>query len=191
MSERVFLLDLWRGRKAISYIFFELLPTYFMGVFVFVFVILMFQSFRLMEYVIVHGAKTEAIFSILGFLIISFLPIVLPVSLLFSVLLTYGRLSADSEVVALQSLGLNLKHLLLPALLLGGMTFLFSVEIGFHLAPWGNRKMEVLIHRLGESKPGVTIREGVFSEGFFNLVVYANKVDSKKGKLKKIFIYDE
>ncbi|MCC6277898.1 MAG: LptF/LptG family permease, partial [Oligoflexia bacterium] len=35
------------------------------------------------------------------------------------------------------------------------------------------------------------IQQGLFSEGFFYLVLYSDEVDSRKGKLKRVFIYDE
>ncbi|MCB0390418.1 MAG: LPS export ABC transporter permease LptF [Bdellovibrionales bacterium] len=184
-------LNFLRSKLAQKYIFFEMLPSFLMGAFLFLFIILMFQSFRLTEYVIVHGASMEMIAKIMGYLAVSFLPVILPMSLLFSVLLTYGRLSSDSEIVALKALGLNIYHLTSPAIILGVLVAILSAQTSYYLAPWGNRKMEVLIHKLGQTKPGASIKEGVFSEGFFDMVVYANKVDSKNNILKKIFIYDE
>lgn len=180
-----------RGRLANKYIFFEMLPTFLMGVVIFLLIILMFQSFRMTEYIIVHGASLFTIAKILLYLSISFLPVIMPMSLLFAVLLTYGRLSGDSEIVAFKALGLNILHLLFPALIISILVGIISLQTSYHLAPWGNRQMEIIIHQLGQSKPGATIREGVFSEGFFNMVVYANEVDSKNNHLKKVFIYDE
>ena len=185
------MVSLTRARLAQKYIFFEMFPSFVLGVLVFLLIILMFQSFRLSEYIIVHGADFKVVLKMLGYLSISFLPVILPMSLLFSILLTYGRLSADSEIVAFKALGLNMVHLSIPAVLLSILVGSLSAQTSFFLAPWGNRQMEILVHKLGQLKPGVAIREGVFSEGFFNLVVYANKVDSKKGRLEKVFIYDE
>lgn len=190
-SRRPQLLSIWRGRLAMKYIFFEMVPTFLLGVIVFVFIILMFQSFRLTEYIIVHGADLRIIGQMLVYLSISFLPVVLPMTLLFTVLLTYGRMSADSEIVALKSLGLNMAHITTPAVALAALTCILSAQTSFYLAPWGNRQMEVMIHRLANTKPEASIREGIFSEGFFDLVVYANEVDSKNGRLEKVFIYDE
>ncbi len=168
-----------------------MLPPFLMGVFLFTFIILMFQSFRLTEYVIVHGASVSIIMEILLYLGISFLPVILPMSLLFAVLITYGRLSADSEIVALKALGLNIYHLTLPAIVFGLLVSAASFQTSYYIAPWGNRQMEVLLHQLGQTKPGASIKGGVFSEGFFDMVVYANEVKSKENLLKKVFIYDE
>ena len=183
--------ELARGRLAIKYILIEILPSFLIGVLIFLFILLMFQALRLTEFVLVHGVNIKTVAQIMGYLAISFLPVILPMSLLFSLLITYGRMSADSEVMAFKALGLKMTHLAIPAIAVGAMATFASAQTSFYLAPWGNRQFEVLINELGRLKAGATIKEGVFSEGFFDLVVYANEVDSKAGLLKKVFIYDE
>ncbi|MCB0341932.1 MAG: LPS export ABC transporter permease LptF [Pseudobdellovibrionaceae bacterium] len=185
------MLNIWRNRLVTKYIFFELLPIFAVGVLIFISIILMFESLRLSEYVIVHGADLSAMLRILFYLAISFLPVIFPMSLLFAVILTYGRMSADSEIVAFKSIGLSMSSLVTPALLLGLITTGLSAQTAFSMAPWGHRQMEVLIHELGAAKPEASIREGVFSEGFYDLVVYSQKVDTNSGWLKRVFIYDE
>ncbi len=180
-----------RGIQAIRYIFFETLPAFIMGVVIFVGILLMFQALRLTEFVLVHGVGIKTMGEIMLFLTVSFLPVILPMSLLFSVLLTYSRLSNDSEIVAFKSLGLSMAQLTVPAILLSVAATLMSAQTSFYLGPWGNRKFELLINELGRQKVGAAIKEGVFSEGFFDLVVYSNKVDPKSGQLNDVFIYDE
>ena len=48
-----------------------------------------------------------------GFLVLSF-----PMSVLLSTLLAYGKLSANSEILALRSLGIKTSRLIIPALIL-------------------------------------------------------------------------
>lgn len=162
-----------------------------MGVCVFIFILLMFQMLRLTEFVLVHGVSIFTIIEIMLYLSISFLPVILPMSLLFAIMSTFNRLSADSEIIALRALGLNIWHISFPALALSSAVALVSAQTSFTMAPWGNRRFELLINEIAHAKVGATIKEGVFSEGFFNLVVYANKVDEAKGLLNQVFIYDE
>lgn len=180
-----------RGLRVFSYIFWEMLPSFLLGVFVFVFILLTFQALRLTEFIIIHGVDFWTVMQIAADLSVSLLPAIFPMSLLFAVLLTYGRLSSDSEIVAVKGLGLHLGYLIVPALFLACCVSLVSAQTSFTLAPWGNRQFEVLISRLAATKSGITLREGTFAEGFFQLVLYANKVDSNRGLLKKVFIYDE
>lgn len=175
----------------IRYILGEMIPTFFMGVVVFIIILLMFQALRLTEQVLVHGTKISTIAEMMAYLSTSFLPILFPMSLFFAVFMTYSRMSADSEIVAFRASGLGMPSIIAPAVILSLLIGILSLQTSFHIAPWGNRQFELLITKLGTEKPTVAIKEATFSKDFFDLVVYANRVDSKTGKLEHVFIYDE
>jgi lipopolysaccharide export system permease protein len=182
---------MFKNRRIFSYILSEIIPSFLLGVFVFISVLLMFQALRLTEFLLVHGIKWTTMAKIMGYMSISFLPLLLPMSLLFAVLLTYNRFSTDSEIIAMKSSGVNPASIALPAIFFALLVTVISSQTSFYIAPWGNRQFEVLINRLGNTKAAASIREGTFSEGFFDLVVYANKVNSQTGMLSDLFIYDE
>jgi lipopolysaccharide export system permease protein len=182
---------MWRSRRIIIYLLSEMLPAFLLGIVIFVSILLMFQALRLTEFVLVHGIKITTLLDIIGYMSISFLPILLPMSLLFAILMTYNRLSTESEIIAMKSTGISGWSLLTPAVFLATLVFVFSAQTAFFMAPWGNRQFEVLITQLGNTKAAASIKEGSFSEGFFDMVVYANKVDSNSGKMENLFIYDE
>ena len=184
-------MPIYRASIAGRYIFWEMLPTFILGNVVFIFILLMFQVLRLSEFIIVRGVPTTLVAQMVVFMTISFLPACIPISLLFSILLTYGRLSSDSEVVALKASGLHMGHLLVPAVVLATLVGILSAYVSFYAAPWGNRNFEVLYTKLASTKAASYIQEGTFAEGFFDLVLYADKVDKKNGLLKRVFIYDE
>ncbi|MEK6628797.1 MAG: LPS export ABC transporter permease LptF [Bdellovibrionota bacterium] len=182
---------MFKNRRVFGYIISEIIPSFLLGIFVFIGVLLMFQALRLTEFLLVHGIKWTTMIRIMGYMSISFLPMLLPMSLLFAVLLTYNRFSMDSEIIAFKSCGVNTGSIILPALVFSFIVTLISSQTSFYLAPWGNRQFEVLINRLGNTKAAASIKEGTFSEGFFDMVVYANKVDPQTGLLSDLFIYDE
>src|SRR5690606_25183125 len=99
---------LFNGRKAAQYIFFEMLPSFVLGLSIFVSIILMFQVLRLTDWTLTHGVPLKNVVEIISYVVISMLPILFPMALLFSILLTYGRLSQDSEVVAMKASGLHM-----------------------------------------------------------------------------------
>ena len=180
-----------RSWRIFFYILTEIMPSFITGIIIFIFILLMSQILRLTEFVLVHGVSMANISDIILYLSISFVPLILPMSLIFSILLTYGRLSHDSEIIALKSSGLNMLQIAYPAIFMGIFVFFLSSYTSFFVGPWGNRNFEVLMHQIAKSKTSINIREGVFSEGFFDMVVYANKVDNDKGLLQQVFIYDE
>lgn len=192
IAKKLFMLSLmWKSRRVFIYLLSEMVPTFILGVLVFISILLMFQALRLTEFVLVHGIKLSFLFDIMGYMSISFLPMILPMSLLFAVLMTYNRLSHDSEITALKGAGYHGNTLIMPAVALALLVSLFSAQTAFYVAPWGNRQFELLITHLGNTKAAASIKEGTFSEGFFDMVIYANKVNSEEGLLQDMFIYDD
>ncbi|MFK8137751.1 MAG: LptF/LptG family permease [Bdellovibrionales bacterium] len=180
-----------KGLRAHYYVFKEIVPSFFLGLLVFILVLLLFQALRLTEFVLVHGVSQDTIFQIVLALCISFLPAIIPMSALFSVIMTYGRLSADSEFVALKALGLPMRSLMIPGAVFSIILSILCAQTVFYSGPWGNRKFEVIMAKLQQSKASASIQEGTFSDGFYDMILYADKVDSKRGLLEKVFIYDE
>ena len=182
---------MFKNRRIFWYILSETIPSFLLGVFIFICVLLMFQALRLTEFMLVHGIKLSTILKIMGYMSISFLSMLMPMSLLFAILLTYNRFSMDSEIIAMKASGVNTSAITLPAFVFAIVVSLLSLQTAYYVAPWGNRQFELLITRLGNTKAAASIKEGTFSEGFFDLVVYANKVNSQSGVLSDVFIYDE
>lgn len=96
-----------------------------------------------------------------GFLVLSF-----PMSVLLSTLLAYGKLSTNSEILALRSLGIKTSRLIIPALILSlfmtGLTFYFNNS----LVPLTNNYSEALLRDgLGKS---VSMERGhdIFFKGY-------------------------
>lgn len=83
-----------------------------------------------------------------------FIFLAFPMSTLLAALMTYSRLSSDSELVALRSCGVSIYRLVLPAVMLSfvvtGMTFLFNEEF----VPAANYQATLTLNRaLKEEKP--------------------------------------
>lgn len=179
------------SKTAFRYLISELIPSFLVGSTVFIFIVLMFQGVRFAEFTLVHGLGFKTLAEILFFMSISLLPGILPMSLLFSVILTFGRLTGDSEIIAFRACGLSLSQLLTPVLVFGLTLSFIAGQLSFDIAPWGNRRFEVLVGQIGNSKAAVSLKEGTFMDGFFNMVVYASKVDPETNELDHVFIFDE
>ncbi len=182
---------MFKNKRVFLYLTTEILPSFVLGLLVFICILLMFQALRLTDLIISHGIKFTVVMKIVGYMSISFLPMLFPMSLLFAVLMTYNRLSQDSEIIAFKSAGVHTTSLILPALIFAAAISFLSSQTSYYLAPWGNRQFEVLVNKLANTKAAASIKEGTFSNDFFDLVIYANKVESKSGALVDLFIYDE
>lgn len=183
---------LTKMRRKISffYIFGQILPTFLIGIFVFIFIILMFQFLKLTEFILIHHVDIQRVLELLMNISIGFLPIILPMSLLFSVLLTYSRMSSDSEIVAFKALGYSPAFVSSPAIVFSVLVCLVSAQTLFELGPRARLKVDSILSQIGNQKIISAIQEGTFSESFFNLVLYTNQIDKDKNTLNDLFIYD-
>jgi lipopolysaccharide export system permease protein len=173
------------------YILGQIVPTFLLGIFVFIFILLLFQFLKLTEFILIHNVSLSDVFQLLVNLSIGFLPIILPMSLLFSILLTYSRLSADSEMVALRALGYSPTNISLPAVFFSLIVFIMSLQTVFFLGPIAKNQFDSALNSIGSQKVMSTISEGTFSESFFDLVLYTNEIDKEKKVLKDLFVYDQ
>ncbi len=122
-------------------------------------------------------------FKLPGFLVLSF-----PMSVLLSTLLAYGKLSANSEILALRSLGIKTSRLIIPALIVSlfmtGLTFYFNNS----LVPLTNNYSEALLRDgLGKS---VSIERGhdIFFKGYGSYTdLKTNESTERNTFLNKIF----
>lgn len=180
-----------RAWRAQAYIFKDIIPSFLLGVVVFILVLLLFQALRLTEFVLVQGVDLNTIGHIIFYMVQSFLPAIFPMSCLFAVLMTYNRLSADSELIALKSIGYNMGHISIPALAFGLITTVATLYSILYAGPAGNKQFEIIVTKMARQKSHTRIQEGSFSNGFYNMVIYTQKYNPKKGMLEKVFIYDE
>ncbi len=118
-----------------------------------------------------------------GFLVLSF-----PMSVLLSTLLTYGKLSSNSELLALRSLGIKTSRFIVPALIVSIIMTCLTFFFNNSLVPYSNKLAEISIRDgLGKS---TTIETGndVFFPGYGSLIdPKTNKPSEKNTYLTQIF----
>ncbi len=113
------------------------------------------------------GLSLEIALIILMYKMPEFVSYSFPMSTLLATLTAYGRLSADSELIALRSVGLNIYRLVLPAIIISfivtGVTFLFNESI----VPIANYQADVTLENalLEEDKPDHK-QENIFYQEF-------------------------
>lgn len=174
-----------------GYIATEVLAPFLGGVIFFTFILLMFQVLRLASALIEHSVPFFILLKIVGFMIITFLPIVLPLAFLISVLVGFGRLSGDSELVAMKANGMSVVRLSLPVFFVSLAVSAASLGLNLSWVPQAKYDWRTTLIRLTNTTPIATIRESTFTTGFFGLLIYAENVDPKTERMRNVFLYDE
>lgn len=177
--------------KIHRYIFREVgLPT-FLGLVIFTFVLFMGRILRLMQLVINKGVPLGDILKLFLCLLPSFLVITLPLAFLLGVLIGFGRLSADSEVVALKSCGIGFYSMARPvivlALLICGLTAALTLTVN----PAAETAFRTQLFNIATSRATIGLQPRVFNDEFDGLVLYASTIDSHADTLKGVLISDQ
>jgi LPS export ABC transporter permease LptF/LPS export ABC transporter permease LptG len=120
------------------YVLREIVPPFLVGLLLVAFVLLMNEVLLLAELFIAKGVPALEALRILGLLVPSVLAFALPMAVLMGVLGGLARLSADSEIVALRSLGVGQVRLARPIALFGLAGFLVTLPLALYVAPRAN-----------------------------------------------------
>jgi lipopolysaccharide export system permease protein len=174
-----------------KYMAIEVVGSFLMGTAIFLLIMLTFQAIRLSEFIVVHQVGMKDVAKLSLYLMLSFVPIAIPISLLFSVLMGISRAHSEGEIIALQASGVSLFQVFLPLGLFSVLVTAVTLYSSLVPVPQGNRKFELLIEKLGSERVMEALKPGVFHEGFFGLVLFAEKIIPVKNELQKVFIYDE
>jgi lipopolysaccharide export system permease protein len=172
------------------YIIKETLPILLISLLTFTVILLMDKILKLIE-LIVSGVSFSHILMLLLFISPSFLIFTIPMAFLLGTLLSFGRLSGDSEIVAFKASGVSLYQLFLPISILSIGTYLLTTFLVFYGLPWGNQGFISTLYLIAQSKANIEIKERVFNDMFNGLVVYVDKVPIQGKKMEGILIYDE
>jgi LPS export ABC transporter permease LptF/LPS export ABC transporter permease LptG len=120
------------------YVLREVVPPFLVGLLLVTFVLLMNQILLLADLFIDKGVPGGQAVRILALLVPSILVFALPMAVLMGILGGLARLSADSEIVAVRTLGIGPGRLARPLLLFGLSGFVITLPLALVLAPRAN-----------------------------------------------------
>src|ERR1043166_10070508 len=120
------------------YIFKEMVPPTILGFSFYTFIILMRQLFDFAGMIIKRSLPAPTVGKLLFLSLPHIVVLTVPMSLLFGILIAVGRLSADSEIIAMRALGISTRTIYLPAFLFRFAIFLLNLYLINTCLPRGN-----------------------------------------------------
>jgi lipopolysaccharide export system permease protein len=174
-------------QKLNKYLAGSFLLTFVLSLLVVTFIMLLGIVFKVTE-LIAHGMDAKLVLRILSYGLPEALSYTIPISILSSGLLVFGRLSADGEITAMKACGISLwRIILVPVLFSVGCTFL-CLYINGQLAPKGHMHRRTLLREIGIESPLALLEEGRFINDFQGLTLYIGK--RKGDQVRDVRIYD-
>jgi lipopolysaccharide export system permease protein len=179
-------------KKTINlYILKEIVPVFLIGLMTFTVILLMDKILKLIEMIVSRGASLSQVLMLLLFISPSFLVFTIPMAVLLATLMSFGRLSGDSEITAFKASGMSLYQLFFPVVFFSIAAYLLTTFLVIYGLPWGNRGFRATLYLIAQSRADIEIKERVFNDVFDGLVVYVDKVPIRGKKMEGVLIYDE
>ena len=123
------------------------------------------------------------------------LALAVPMAVLVSTLMAFGRLSSDNEISAMRSVSVSYLRLLFPVLLFGSIVTLCMIYFNNQILPEMNHKARMLSSDISQKRPDLDFEVGYFietipeytfllgsrdGEAFGDVTIFSNRKDQKQ-----------
>jgi LPS export ABC transporter permease LptF/LPS export ABC transporter permease LptG len=170
------------------YIAREVIRHAFLGLLIFTFVLFVPKLVKLMEIFVRHSGSGSQVAMLFLCIVPSVLVFTIPMAVLIGVLLGLGRMSMDSEIIALTALGISRKRILVPVGVLAVLGFALTFLMTAWLAPLSLRTGRDIESKLITSQISFAVQPRVFDERFPHLVLYINDVSASGTHWNGVFL---
>lgn len=137
------------------------------------------------------GLDFFTVMKLVGLVMLFWVPMALPLALLFSSIMTFGNLGESFELVAIKASGIPLLRFMRPlfviTVFLSGLAFLFSNNI----IPVTQLKLAALKYDIIVSKPAIDIKEGVFYDKLDGYVIKLGKKEKNDSIIHDIVLFEK
>ncbi|MEA1964280.1 MAG: LptF/LptG family permease [Candidatus Aerophobetes bacterium] len=171
------------------YILKEIIASFILGFLFFNFILFITVIFELTELIFIQDAPLLEVGKLILFKMPSFFSIVIPVSLLFATLLSFGRLSGDGEITALQSSGISLLYISKSLFIFTLILTLASLYFSAYLTPLCNRHYRKVYQKIVFLQPTIQIKERIIVD-IGDRKLYAYHIKPGTNEMRKVIIYE-
>ena len=166
------------------------------GPFLFCFFTVMFLL--LMQFLILHVDKlvgkglpmrivVELILNNLAYMVV----LAVPMSVLISTLIAFGRFSEWNELTALRAAGINPLKLIFPVLTAGCLLFLFTAYFSNYVLPESNHKARSLFIDIRTQKPAFDLQAGMFYNNLDGYTFLIRDIQAEGDSLIDVRLFQE
>jgi lipopolysaccharide export system permease protein len=137
------------------------------------------------------GLDIMIILKLVGLVMLFWVPLALPLALLFSSIMTFGNLGETFELVAIKSAGIPLLRFMRPLMIITificGLAFLFANNI----IPVTQLQLSALKYDIIVTKPAFDIKEGVFYDKIDGYVIKLGKKEKNDSIIRDVVIFEK
>ena len=136
------------------------------------------------------GLSYWVILQLIGLNLSWMLVLAVPMGILFSTLMTFGNMSAIHEITIIKTSGGSLIKMMRPILLASIVLTISLYWFNEQILPEANHRAKVLMMDIQRKKPTFSLESSKFSQELNGFTILARNVDSLRGTLRAVTIYD-
>lgn len=161
------------------------------GVSLFTFIFLIEIIVSLMENIIVKGISLIDVLRILSFYLPPILSQTIPMGVFLGVMITFSKLTRTSEVTAMSSMGMSLKDILKPIVILASIITVFIFFLQESIIPRSFSKLEEITMKIAYENPIFQLKERILIDEVDEYSLYIEKIDRKTNEAKNVLIFQK
>jgi lipopolysaccharide export system permease protein len=170
-----------------KYLFKQSLIPFLLSVAVITTVLFLQFLIRAVDRFLGKGLDALTIFEYLYLNLAWIIALSVPMSLLISSVMTFGRMAQQNEITALKSAGVNLYNIIKPAILFGSLVGIGLCLFNNFILPEMNYNARLLARDIYKKKPELSIEPGYFVDMIPQYTMIVKEIDGKDFKDVKIF----
>ena len=170
-----------------KYLFKQSLIPFLLSVAVITTVLFLQFLIRAVDRFLGKGLDALTIFEYLYLNLAWIIALSVPMSLLISSVMTFGRMAQQNEITALKSAGINLYNIIKPAILFGSLVGIGLCLFNNFILPEMNYNARLLAKDIYKKKPELSIEPGYFVDMIPQYTMIVKEMDGKDFKDVKIF----
>ena len=155
-----------------------------------VFVLLMQFLWKYIDDLVGKGLEFGVIAELLLYASATFVPMALPIAVLFASIMTMGNFGEKYELVAMKAGGISIRRVMMPMLLvvtlLTGVAFVFANNV----MPSAMLHYRMTLYDITRKKPAVNIRPGEYYKEIEGYVIRVGSKAPDGCTLEEVIIYD-
>jgi lipopolysaccharide export system permease protein len=172
------------------YIFREHVGPFFFGLAVIMFVLVMDFILEVLNLIIGKGLNAFVILQVFVLNLAWMLALAVPMAVLISTLMAFGRLSQDNEITALRSSGISIYRLILPPLIASVLLTAGMALFNDRVLPELNHQARLLMTDIHQKRPTWNLKENVFIDEVPGYHILIKKIDPHTNDVQGVTIYD-
>ena len=118
------------------------------------------------------------------------LPLALPLATLLASMMTFGDMGEHYELTAMNSAGVSLARILMPAMVASAIIAIAAFFIGDRLVPYSINQIYTMRDDIGRTKSEIKIPVGTFYDGIEGYILRIDDRDKESGMMYGVMVYD-